>query len=115
MFRIIHESVTFSQEVQEENNAAIATVTIKSYTPTIDDVTKAYIVFIRALDFMDCQIIDALEDCLDELRLRRTFETTRAQMSEDIEEDEEEEEDDNALPLTYDVGELFGEVFPPYL
>lgn len=107
MFKIIHESVTFSQEIQEENNVTIPTVTIKSYNNTIDDITKAYIVFVRALDFMDCQIIDALEDCLDELKLRRTFETTRAQMSEDIEEEEEEEEDGDALPLTYDVDDVY--------
>lgn len=102
MFRIIHESVTFSQEIQEENNVTIPTVTIKSYNNTIDDITKAYIVFVRALDFMDCQIIDALEDCLDELKLRRTFETTRAQMSEDI----EEEEDDDQPPTFSDNKEV---------
>jgi hypothetical protein len=95
MYRTIHESVTFSQEVQEGSSVATTTIAIKSCTNTIDNITKAYIGFLKALDFMDCQIIDALEDCLDELKLRRTFETTRAQMSEDIEEEEEEDDNDN--------------------
>lgn len=94
MFRTIHESVTFSQEIQEGSQVATTTIAIKSYTNAIDDITKAYVAFLRSLDFMDCQIIDALEDSLDELKLRRTFEITRAQMSEDIEENDD---DDNQL------------------
>ena len=95
MYRTINESVTFSQEIQEGNSVATTTIVIKSCTNTIDNITKAYIGFLKALDFMDCQIIDAFEDCLDELKLRRTFETTRAQMSEDIEEEEEDDDNDN--------------------
>ena len=89
MFRTINESVTFSQEIQEGNSVAIVTIAIKSYTNAIDDITKAYVSFLRALDFMDCQIIDELENQLNELKERRTFEISQA-VEEAITKEEED-------------------------
>ena len=89
MFRTIHESVTFSQEIQEEGSVATTTVAIKSYTNTIDVITKAYVGFLRALDFMDCQIIEELEDRLEDLKERRTFEISQA-VEEAITKEEED-------------------------
>ncbi len=89
MFRTIHESVTFTQETQEGNSVAIVTIAIKSYTNAIDDITKAYIAFLRALDFMDCQITEELENQLDELEERRTYEISQA-VEEAITKEEED-------------------------
>lgn len=97
MFRTIHESVTFSQDIQEENSTATTTVAIKSYTNAIDDITKAYIGFLRALDFMDCQIIEELEDRLEELKERRTFELSQVQEDTTAEEDD----NDDGQPQTF--------------
>ena len=96
MFRTIHETVTFTQEIQEEGSVATTTVAIKSYTNTIDVITKAYVGFLRALDFMDCQIINELEDRLDDLKERRTFELSQVQ-----ENTTTEEEEDADQPQTY--------------
>ena len=96
MFRTIHETVTFTQEIQEEGSVATTTVAIKSYTNTIDVITKAYVGFLRALDFMDCQIINELEDRLDDLKERRTFELSQVQ-----EDTTTEEEEDADQPQTY--------------
>lgn len=89
MFRTIDESVTFTQETQEGNSVAIVTIAIKSYTNAIDDITKAYIAFLRALDFMDCQITQELENQLDELEERRTYEISQA-VEEAITKEEED-------------------------
>ena len=105
MFRTIHESVTFSQEIQEGTQVATTTIAIKSYTNAIDDITKAYVGFLRALDFMDCQIIEELEDRLQDLKERRTFELSQVQEDATTEE-EDKEEDDDAIPLTYDVDDM---------
>jgi len=78
MSRTIHESVIFSQVIQEGSGVATTTIAIRSYTNAIDDITKAYVGFLRALDFMDCQIIDELENQLNELKERRTFEISQA-------------------------------------
>ena len=91
MYRTIHESVTFTQEVQEGSSISTTTIAIKSYTNAIDDITKAYVSFLRALDFMDCQIIDELEDRLQDLKERRTFELSQVQ--EDTMTAEEEDDD----------------------
>jgi len=112
MYRTIHESVTFSQEIQEGSSVATTTIAIKSYTNAIDDITNAYVSFLRALDFMDCQIIEELEDQLDNLKERRTFELSQVEEDTTTEEDEdeeedEEEEDDDAIPLTYDVDDVY--------
>lgn len=96
MYRTIHESVTFSQEIQEGNSVSTTTIAIKSCTNVIDDITKAYIGFLRALDFMDCQIIEELEDRLEELKERRTFELSQVQ-----EDTTTEEEDDDDQLQTY--------------
>jgi len=95
MFRAIHESVTFTQEIQEGNSVAIVTIAIKSCTNAIDDITKAYIAFLRALDFMDCQITRELENQLDELEERRTHEISQA-----VEEALTKEEED--MDFIYD-------------
>ena len=95
MFRITNESVTFTQEIQEGNSVAIVTIAIKSYTNAIDDITKAYIAFLRALDFMDCQITRELENQLDELEERRTYEISQA-----VEEALTKEEED--MDFIYD-------------
>tara|TARA_R110000868_G_scaffold38952_1_gene136008 strand:+ start:904 stop:1308 length:405 start_codon:yes stop_codon:yes gene_type:complete len=87
MFRTINETVTFSQEIQEENSVATTTIAIKSYTNAIDDITKAYVGFLRALDFMDCQIIEELEDRLEDLKERRTFELSQVQEDTTTEEE----------------------------
>ena len=89
MLRTINESVTFTQEIQEGNSVAIVTIAIKSYTNAIDDITKAYIAFLRALDFMDCQITEELENQLDELEERRTYEISQA-VEEAITKEEED-------------------------
>lgn len=89
MSRTINESVTFTQEIQEGNSVAIVTIAIKSYTNAIDDITKAYVSFLRALDFMDCQIIDELENQLNELKERRTYEISQA-VEEAITKEEED-------------------------
>lgn len=96
MFRIINESVTFSQEIQEGSGVATTAIAIKSCTNAIDDITQAYVSFLRALDFMDCQIIEELEDQLDSLKERRTFELLQVQEDTTIEED-----DDDDQPQTY--------------
>lgn len=88
MSRTINESVTFTQEIQEENNAATVTIAIRSYTNAIDDITKAYVSFLRALDFMDCQIVGELENQVEELKERRTYEISQA-VEETITEEEE--------------------------
>jgi hypothetical protein len=97
MYRTIHESVTFSQEIQEGSSVATTTIAIKSYTNAIDDITNAYVSFLRALDFMDCQIIEELEDQLDNLKERRTFELSQ------VEEDTttEDDDDDDDQPPTF--------------
>jgi len=95
MLRTINESVTFTQEIQEGNSVAIVTIAIKSYTNAIDDITKAYIAFLRALDFMDCQITRELENQLDELEERRTHEISQA-----VEEALTKEEED--MDFIYD-------------
>ena len=78
MSRTINESVIFTQEIQEGHSVAIVTIAIKSYTNAIDDITKAYVSFLRALDFMDCQIVGELENQLNELKERRTYEISQA-------------------------------------
>ena len=102
MFRTIHESVTFIQEIQEEGSVATTTVAIKSYTNTIDVITQAYVGFLRALDFMDCQIIEELEDRLQDLKERRTFELSQVQ-----EDTTTEEEEDDDLPQTFSENKEF--------
>lgn len=97
MYRTIHESVTFSQEIHQGNSVATTTIAIKSCTNAIDDITNAYVSFLRALDFMDCQIIEELEDQLDSLKERRTFEI--AQVQEDTTTEEDNDDDDQ--PQTY--------------
>ncbi len=89
MFRTINESATFTQEIQEGDSVAIVTIAIKSYTNAIDDITKAYIAFLRALDFMDCQITGELENQLHELKERRTYEISQA-VEEAITKEEED-------------------------
>lgn len=96
MYRTIHESVTFSQEIQEGSSVATTTIAIKSCTNAIDDITNAYVSFLRALDFMDCQIIEELEDQLDNLKERRTFELSQVP----------EEEDDDQLQTDSDNKEV---------
>lgn len=86
MYRTIHESVTFSQEIQEGSSVATTTIAIKSCTNAIDDITNAYVSFLRALDFMDCQIIEELEDQLDNLKERRTFELSQVPEEEDADQ-----------------------------
>lgn len=86
MYRTIHESVTFSQEIHEGSSVATTTIAIKSCTNAIDDITKAYVSFLRALDFMDCQIIEELEDQLDNLKERRTFELSQVPEEEDADQ-----------------------------
>ena len=78
MSRTINESVIFSQVIQEGSSVATTTIAIKSYTNAIDDITKAYVSFLRALDFMDCQIVGELENQLNELKERRTYEISQA-------------------------------------
>lgn len=102
MYRTIHESVTFTQEVQEGSSVATTTIAIKSYTNAIDDITNAYVSFLRALDFMDCQIIEELEDQLDNLKERRTFELS--QVEEDTTTEEKEDDD---LPQTFSENKEF--------
>ena len=106
MYRTINESVTFSQEIQERSSVATTTIAIKSYTNAIDDITNAYVSFLRALDFMDCQIIEELEDQLDNLKERRTFELSQVEEDTTI-----EEEDDDALSKTYKDKKTFDFVF----
>ena len=96
MYRTIHESVIFSQVIQEETQVATTTIAIRSYTNAIDDITKAYVGFLKALDFMDCQIINELEDRLQDLKERRTFELSQVQ-----EDTTTEEEEDADQPQTY--------------
>ena len=95
MFRTINESVRFTQEIQEGDSVAIATIAIKSYTHAIDDITEAYISFLRALGFMDCQIIEEFEDQLIGLKERRTHEISQA-----VEEALTKEEED--MDFIYD-------------
>ena len=102
MYRTIHESVTFSQNIQEGTQVATTTIAIKSYTNAIDDITNAYVSFLRALDFMDCQIIEELEDQLDNLKERRTFELSQVQ-----EDTTTAEEDDDDLPQTFSENKEF--------
>jgi len=120
MIRTINETVSFTQEIQEEDldtfkiAGSINAITIKSYINTIDNLTVNFIAFLRALDFMDCQIIKELEDRLQDLKERRTFElsqvqedTTTEENEEEEDDEDEEEEDDDALPLTYDVDDVY--------
>jgi len=95
MLRTINESVTFTQEIQEGNSVAIVTIAIKSYTNALDDITEAYISFLRALGFMDSQIARELENQLDELEERRTYEISQA-----VEEALTKEEED--MDFIYD-------------
>ena len=102
MYRTINESVTFSQEIQEGNSVATTAIAIKSYTNAINDITNAYIGFLRALDFMDCQIIEELEYRLQDLKERRTFELSQVQ-----EDTTTEEEEDDDLPQTFSENKEF--------
>jgi len=94
MIRTINETVSFTQEIEEEDldtfktAGSINAITIKSYINTIDNLTVNFIAFLRALDFMDCQIIEQFENQLTELKERSVFEVSRAQENADEEEEE---------------------------
>ncbi len=113
MIRTINETVSFTQEVQEEDldnmrTSSITAITIKSYTNTIDNLTINFIAFLRALDFMDCQIIEQFENQLTELKERSAFEVKQAQKdTETITEDDDEEEGNNNQPQTYSDNKEF--------
>ncbi len=113
MIRTINETVSFTQEVQEEDldnmrTSSITAITIKSYTNTIDNLTINFIAFLRALDFMDCQIIEQFENQLTELKERSAFEVKQAQKdTETITEDDDEEEGNNTQPQTYSDNKEF--------
>jgi len=99
MIRTINETVSFTQEIEEEDldsfktAGPINTITIKSYINTIDNLTANFIAFLRALDFMDCQIIEQFENQLTELKERSAFEVRQAQKdTETVTEDDDEEE-----------------------
>ncbi len=113
MIRTINETVSFTQEVQEEDldnmrTSSITAITIKSYTNTIDNLTINFIAFLRALDFMDCQIIEQFENQLTELKERSAFEVKQAQKdTETTTEDDDEEEGNNDQPQTYSDNKEF--------
>ena len=111
MIRTINETVSFTQEIQEEDldnmrTSSITAITVKSYTNTIDNLTINFIAFLRALDFMDCQIIEQFENQLTELKERSAFEVAQAQEDTEIitEDDDEEEE---VVPLVCGVNKSF--------
>jgi len=85
---------------------SINAITIKSYINTIDNLTVNFIAFLRALDFMDCQIIEQFENQLTELKERSAFEVAQAQKCTEIviEDDNEEEE---VVPLVCGVNKSF--------
>jgi len=100
MIRTINETVSFTQEIEEEDldtfktAGPINTITIKSHINTIDNLTANFIAFLRALDFMDCQIIEQFENQLTELKERSAFEVRQAQKdTETVTEDDDEEKE----------------------
>jgi len=111
MIRTINETVSFTQEIQEEDldnmrTSSITAITIKSYINTIDNLTANFIAFLRALDFMDCQIIEQLENQLTELKERSAFEVAQAQKdTETITENYDEEEE--VVPLVCGMNKSF--------
>ena len=112
MIRTINETVSFTQEIEEEDldtfktAGSINAITIKSYINTIDNLTVNFIAFLRALDFMDCQIIEQFENQLTELKERSAFEVKQAQKdTETITEDDDEEEE--VVPLVCGVNKSF--------
>ena len=114
MIRTINETVSFTQEIEEEDldtfktAGSINAITIKSYINTIDNLTANFIAFLRALDFMDCQIIEQFENQLTELKERSAFEVKQAQKdTETITEDDDEEEGNNDQPQTYSDNKEF--------
>jgi hypothetical protein len=114
MIRPINETVSFTQELQEEDldtfktAGSINAITIKSYINTIDNLTANFIAFLRALDFMDCQIIEQFENQLTELKERSAFEVAQAQKcTEIVIEDDDEKEEDNDQPQTYSDNKEF--------
>jgi hypothetical protein len=112
MIRTINETVSFTQEVQEEDldifktAGSINAITIKSYINTIDNLTVNFIAFLRALDFMDCQIIEQFENQLIELKERSAFEVSKAQ--EDTETStEDDDEEGEEVPLVCGMNKEF--------
>ena len=54
------------QQFTDTGGISVATTDV-----TITDITEQYVSFLRALDFMDCQIEDAFNDAIDIIRQRR--------------------------------------------
>lgn len=54
------------QQFTEAGCVSVSTIDI-----TITAITEHYVTFLRALTFMDCQIEDAFNDAIEEIRKRR--------------------------------------------
>lgn len=46
-------------------------VSVSTVDTNVTDITEKYVSFLRALSFMDCQIEDAFNDAIEEIRKRR--------------------------------------------
>lgn len=58
------------QQFTEAGCVSVSTIDI-----TITDITEHYVTFLRALTFMDCQIEDAFNDAIEEIRKRRAVDS----------------------------------------
>ena len=54
------------QQFTNDGGISVATTDV-----TITAITEQYVSFLRALSFMDCQIEDAFNDAIEEIRKRR--------------------------------------------
>jgi len=63
--------VTVNDWIAFQQFTDTSSICVATMAPTIIAITEEYVSFLRALTFMDCQIEDAFNDAIEEIRKRR--------------------------------------------